>query len=78
MRDFRKQTGWYMSGYPVGSEARGRFSHIASLAELEDVLAEGEGQVVGDGLGAGGPGGRHQEDGSDDLGRCVPHPLMPR
>ena len=39
MRDFRKHTGWYMSGYPVGSEARRRFSHVASLTELEDVLA---------------------------------------
>jgi nifR3 family TIM-barrel protein len=40
MRDFRKHTGWYMSGYPVGSDARRRFSHIASIAELEDILAE--------------------------------------
>jgi len=40
MRDFRKHTGWYMSGYPVGPDARRRFSHIASIAELEDILAE--------------------------------------
>ncbi len=39
MRDFRKHTGWYMSGYPVGSEIRRRFSLIKSLAELDDVLA---------------------------------------
>ena len=39
MRDFRKHTGWYMSGYPVGSDARRRFSHVGSLTELEDVLA---------------------------------------
>ena len=39
MRDFRKDTGWYMSGYPVGSEIRRRFSLIGSLAELDDVLA---------------------------------------
>ncbi len=39
MRDFRKHTGWYMSGYPVGSDARRRFSHVATLAELEDLLA---------------------------------------
>lgn len=39
MRDFRKHTGWYMSGYPVGPEARRRFSQIKSLTELEDVLA---------------------------------------
>jgi nifR3 family TIM-barrel protein len=40
MRDFRKHTGWYMSGYPVGPDARRRFSHVKSLMELEDVLAE--------------------------------------
>ena len=39
MRDFRKHTGWYMSGYPVGSEVRRRFSLIKSLAELDDILA---------------------------------------
>jgi nifR3 family TIM-barrel protein len=38
MRDFRKHTGWYISGYPVGPEARRRFSHVSSLAELDDVL----------------------------------------
>lgn len=40
MRDFRKHTGWYMSGYPVGPEARRRFSHVSSIAELDDVLAD--------------------------------------
>jgi len=40
MRDFRKHTGWYMSGYPVGPEARRRFSMIKSLMELEDLLAD--------------------------------------
>jgi nifR3 family TIM-barrel protein len=40
MRDFRKHTGWYVSGYPVGPDARRRFSHVASLAELDDVLAD--------------------------------------
>ncbi len=39
MRDFRKHTGWYMSGYPVGPEARRRFSLVSTLGELEDVLA---------------------------------------
>jgi nifR3 family TIM-barrel protein len=40
MRDFRKHTGWYLSGYPVGPEARRQFSHVKSLMELDDVLAE--------------------------------------
>jgi len=40
MRDFRKHTGWYLTGYPVGGEIRGRFARVASMAELEDLLAE--------------------------------------
>ena len=39
MRDFRKHTGWYMSGYPVGPEVRRRFSMVKSLIELEDIVA---------------------------------------
>lgn len=39
MRDYRKHTGWYMSGYPIGSEYRRRFSMVKSLAELDDILA---------------------------------------
>ena len=39
MRDFRKHSGWYMSGYPVGSEVRRRFSLCASLGELDDIMA---------------------------------------
>jgi nifR3 family TIM-barrel protein len=39
MRDFRKHTGWYMSGYPVGPEVRRRFSMVTTLTELEDIVA---------------------------------------
>ncbi len=39
VRDFRKHTSWYLTGYPVGGEIRGRFSQIGSLAELDDLLA---------------------------------------
>ena len=39
MRDFRKHTGWYMSGYPVGPEVRRRFSMVKTLMELEDIVA---------------------------------------
>jgi nifR3 family TIM-barrel protein len=39
VRDFRKHTSWYLTGYPVGGEVRGRFSQIASLGELEDLVA---------------------------------------
>lgn len=39
MRDFRKHTSWYLSGYPAGPEARRRFAMVSSLAELDDLLA---------------------------------------
>jgi nifR3 family TIM-barrel protein len=39
MRDFRKHTSWYLSGYPVGSEARRSLGLIKSVAELEDIIA---------------------------------------
>ncbi len=39
LRDFRKHTSWYLTGYPVGPEARRRFSMVSSLAELEDLVA---------------------------------------
>jgi len=34
IRNFRKHAGWYLTGYPVGTEARRRFSLVASLGEL--------------------------------------------
>jgi nifR3 family TIM-barrel protein len=40
MRDFRKHTGWYLSGYPVGPDVRRRASHVTSLMELDDLLGE--------------------------------------
>lgn len=39
LRDFRKHTSWYLTGYPVGPEARRRFSMVSSLMELDDLLA---------------------------------------
>jgi tRNA-dihydrouridine synthase len=39
MRDFRKHTAWYFTGYPVGPEVRRNFSQVGSLAELDDMLA---------------------------------------
>ena len=39
VRDFRKHTGWYLSGYPVGGELRRRLAMVSSLAELDDLLA---------------------------------------
>lgn len=40
MRDFRKHTSWYMSGYPVGPAVRLRLSQVSSLAELDAIVAE--------------------------------------
>ena len=39
LRDFRKHTGWYLTGYPAGPEIRRRLAQVSSLAELEDLLA---------------------------------------
>jgi len=39
LRGFRKHTAWYLTGYPVGGEARCRLSQVSSLAELDDLLA---------------------------------------
>jgi nifR3 family TIM-barrel protein len=39
LRDFRKHTGWYLTGYPAGPEIRRRLAKVESLGELEDLLA---------------------------------------
>jgi nifR3 family TIM-barrel protein len=39
MRDFRKHTSWYLTGYPVGGEARRRLAMVSTLAELDDLCA---------------------------------------
>ena len=39
MRDFRKHTSWYFTGYPVGGEVRRRFSNVSTFTELEDLIA---------------------------------------
>jgi nifR3 family TIM-barrel protein len=38
VRDFRKHTGWYLTGYPVGSEVRRELSQMTSRDHLCDVL----------------------------------------
>ncbi|MBD0324240.1 MAG: tRNA-dihydrouridine synthase, partial [Aldersonia sp.] len=38
MRDFRKHTAWYFTGYPVGPDVRRQFSQVSSLAELDELL----------------------------------------
>ena len=40
VREFRKHTAWYLKGYPVGGEIRGRLGRVESLSHLDDLLAE--------------------------------------
>ena len=40
VRDFRKHTSWYLTGYPVGPDMRRRMALVDSLVELDDLLAE--------------------------------------
>ena len=39
LRDFRKHTGWYLAGFPVGAEIRRALATVSTLAELEGHLA---------------------------------------
>jgi nifR3 family TIM-barrel protein len=39
IREFRKHTSWYLSGYPVGHAPRVQLNTLGSLDELDDVLA---------------------------------------
>lgn len=38
IREFRKHTAWYLKGYPVGGELRGRLGQIESLDQLRQLL----------------------------------------
>jgi len=37
IRNFRKHCGWYLTGYPVGSEVRRSFSSVSSLDQLREI-----------------------------------------
>jgi nifR3 family TIM-barrel protein len=39
LRDFRKHTGWYVTGYPVGPEVRRRLAAVSTLAELDELCS---------------------------------------
>jgi nifR3 family TIM-barrel protein len=43
---FRKHLGWYLTGYPVGSEVRRRLVTATSVAELEDGLGALDPELV--------------------------------
>ncbi len=38
IRTFRKHTGWYFKGYPVGPELRRRFASVERLEQLDELL----------------------------------------
>jgi nifR3 family TIM-barrel protein len=38
VRDFRKHTGWYLAGYPVGGYTRREMAQASSLIELDSML----------------------------------------
>ena len=40
LREFRKHTGWYLKGYPVGPAVRRQLNQLQSRQELADTLAE--------------------------------------
>ena len=40
MKSFRKHASWYLTGYPAGSRLRARASLVATLADLDGVIAE--------------------------------------
>jgi nifR3 family TIM-barrel protein len=53
LRELRKHTGWYLTGYAVGGDVRRRLATVTSLRELEAVVAgldptlEAPGELVG-------------------------------
>ncbi len=40
IREFRKHTGWYLKGYPVGGAVRAALGTVSGLGELEALLGE--------------------------------------
>ena len=40
VRDFRKHTSWYLTGFPVGGEMRARLATSSTEGEVDDLLGE--------------------------------------
>jgi nifR3 family TIM-barrel protein len=40
IREFRKHTGWYFTGYPVGGEVRRRAAQAGEIEQLDELFAE--------------------------------------
>lgn len=43
LRDFRKHTGWYLTGFPAGGVMRRNLAMVGSLAELDELLGQLDG-----------------------------------
>jgi len=57
-RDIRKHVAWYFKGYAVGGELRASLATSASLAEIDDLLAQLDGDQPYPGADAEGQRGR--------------------
>jgi nifR3 family TIM-barrel protein len=57
MRDIRKHIGWYLHGFPAGSELRRALAMVKTLDELDSLLSQLDGDV-GFPDAASGPRGR--------------------
>ena len=58
MRDMRKHMAWYLKGYAVGSTSRAGFGLVASLADLDELVAALDLDQPHPGSPAEGPRGR--------------------
>jgi nifR3 family TIM-barrel protein len=58
VREFRKHVAWYLKGFPVGSELRGRLAQASNLAELDGLLARLDGAQPWPEGNEGSPRGR--------------------
>jgi nifR3 family TIM-barrel protein len=58
VREFRKHVAWYLKGFPVGSELRGRLAQASNLGELDELLARLDGAQPWPEANEGSPRGR--------------------
>ena len=66
MRDVRKHIAWYLHGFPAGADLRRALALVKTLAELDDLLAELDGDVPFPAV-AEGPRGRQGSPGAVSL-----------
>lgn len=58
VREFRKHVAWYLKGFAVGSELRGRLAQASNLAELDELLGKLDGEQPWPEINEGSPRGR--------------------